>query len=85
MKPGDYCRSRRAPPRREKLNDKIEADYFSSMAYYKMSFVDKRVDQPHNRIVKDVPAFCDELGDIVLQWLKVCTCILAVYVNGEFP
>jgi len=36
--------------------------------YYKLSYVDRRVDGVEQRICEDVPKLCDELGELVREW-----------------
>ena len=38
--------------------------------YYKMSYVDRRVDNPEQRICEDIPKLCNGLGDLVGEWTK---------------
>ena len=43
------------------------------MAYYKMSFVDKRIEGPEQILSNDVPRLCDGLSDIMQDVLwAVC-------------
>ncbi|KAL3681209.1 hypothetical protein R1sor_024165 [Riccia sorocarpa] len=50
---------------RKVLTDKIHADYFQDMTYYKMNHVDRRITSPEQRIASDVPRFCAELSDLI--------------------
>ncbi|KAF9678865.1 hypothetical protein SADUNF_Sadunf07G0080700 [Salix dunnii] len=40
---------------------------FQNMAYYKISHVDGRITNPEQRIASDVPRFCSELSELVLD------------------
>ena len=44
--------------------------YFGVQTYYKMSYVDRRVDNPEQRICEDIPKLCNGLGDLVGEWTK---------------
>lgn len=37
--------------------------------YYKLSYVDRRVDNPEQRICEDIPKLCDGLGDLLRDWI----------------
>lgn len=37
------------------------------MVYYKISNVDDRINNPEQRIASDVPKFCSELSDLILD------------------
>ncbi|KAL2620730.1 hypothetical protein R1flu_000935 [Riccia fluitans] len=50
---------------RKILTDKIHADYFQDMIYYKLNHVDRRITSPEQRIASDVPRFCTELSDLI--------------------
>ncbi len=39
-----------------------------AQVYYKLSYVDRRVDGVEQRICEDVPKLCDELGELVREW-----------------
>lgn len=41
------------------------------MLYYKLSFVDKRIDTPEQIIARDIPKFCDLSSEIVFDLVKV--------------
>ena len=43
-------------------------DACATQVYYKLSYVDRRVDGVEQRICEDVPKLCDELGDLVREW-----------------
>jgi ABC-type uncharacterized transport system fused permease/ATPase subunit len=36
--------------------------------YYKLSYVDRRVDNPEQRICEDIPKLCDGMGDLLRDW-----------------
>ncbi|KAL9340425.1 hypothetical protein Peur_066644 [Populus x canadensis] len=52
---------------RKILTKLIHAHYFENMAYYKISHVDGRITNPEQRIASDVPRFCSELSELVLD------------------
>ncbi|KAL9377881.1 hypothetical protein Peur_029216 [Populus x canadensis] len=52
---------------RKILTKLIHAHYFENMAYYKISHVDVRITNPEQRIASDVPRFCSELSELVLD------------------
>ena len=41
-----------------------------AQTYYKLSYVDRRVDNPEQRICEDIPKLCNGLGDLVGEWTK---------------
>jgi hypothetical protein len=41
-----------------------------AQTYYKLSYVDRRVDNPEHRICEDIPALCDGLADLLGEWCK---------------
>ncbi|KAJ6737190.1 ABC TRANSPORTER D FAMILY MEMBER 1 [Salix viminalis] len=45
----------------------------NNMAYYKISHVDGRITNPEQRIASDVPRFCSELSELVLDDLTAVT------------
>lgn len=50
---------------RKILTRLIHGHYFENMAYYKISHVDGRINNPEQRIASDVPRFCSELSELV--------------------
>ncbi|XP_042458398.1 ABC transporter D family member 1 isoform X2 [Zingiber officinale] len=52
---------------RKILTELIHADYFENMVYYKISNVDDRINNPEQRIASDIPKFCSELSDLILD------------------
>lgn len=44
-----------------------------NMAYYKISHVDGRINNPEQRIASDVPRFCAELSELVQEDLTAVT------------
>lgn len=58
---------------REILTDLIHADYFENMVYYKISHVDDRITNPEQRIASDIPRFCSELSNLILDDLTAVT------------
>lgn len=49
---------------RDRLTDRLHRGYFDDMVYYRMSYVDKRVDNPEQRICEDIPKFASGLADL---------------------
>lgn len=47
--------------------------WFQNMAYYKISHVDGRINNPEQRIASDVPRFCAELSELVQEDLTAVT------------
>ena len=43
---------------------------WSMQTYYKLSYVDRRIDNPEQRICEDIPKLCDGLGDLLGEWCK---------------
>eukprot|EP00039_Didymoeca_costata_P001964 m.56591 g.56591 ORF g.56591 m.56591 type:complete len:1243 (+) comp11047_c0_seq2:42-3770(+) len=62
---------------RKNLYRRIEKGYFKQMSYYKLSFVDKTVDNPEEVIVNDVETCCTELSEIVMI-------LLGALIDGSF-
>ncbi|CAK7334627.1 unnamed protein product [Dovyalis caffra] len=58
---------------RKILTKLIHSHYFENMAYYKISHVDGRITNPEQRIASDVPRFCSELSELVLDDLTAVT------------
>ncbi|XP_041002944.1 ABC transporter D family member 1 isoform X2 [Juglans microcarpa x Juglans regia] len=58
---------------RKILTRLIHAHYFENMAYYKISHVDGRINNPEQRIASDVPRFCSELSELVQDDLTAVT------------
>ncbi|KAM0940004.1 putative ABC-type fatty-acyl-CoA transporter [Dioscorea sansibarensis] len=52
---------------RRLLTDLIHSSYFENMAYYKISHVDDRINNPEQRIASDIPRFCSELSELVQE------------------
>ena len=40
--------------------------------YYKLSYVDRRINGVEQRICEDIPKLCDELGELVREWCNWC-------------
>ena len=57
---------------RDKLTDTIHSKYFSDMTYYKMSYVDRRIEQADQRICEDVPMLTSGLAELVQELLTAC-------------
>ncbi|EIE25187.1 hypothetical protein COCSUDRAFT_65142 [Coccomyxa subellipsoidea C-169] len=55
---------------RSVLTSRVHKQYFDQMTYYKLSYVDRRVTNPEQRICEDIPKLCDGLGDLVGEWTK---------------
>ena len=45
--------------------------WLAAQTYYKLSYVDKRIDSPEQRICEDIPRLADGLGDLLREW---CNC-----------
>ncbi|XP_019415077.1 PREDICTED: ABC transporter D family member 1 [Lupinus angustifolius] len=58
---------------RKMLTKLIHSHYFENMVYYKIAHVDGRITNPEQRIASDVPKFCTELSEIVLDDLTAVT------------
>jgi ABC-type uncharacterized transport system fused permease/ATPase subunit len=52
---------------RKVLTDRVHADYFQNLTYYKMSHVDHRISNAEQRIASDIPRFCAELSDLIQE------------------
>jgi ABC-type uncharacterized transport system fused permease/ATPase subunit len=52
---------------RKILTDRVHADYFQNLTYYKMSHVDHRISNAEQRIASDIPRFCAELSDLIQE------------------
>lgn len=50
---------------RQRLYRELQRLYFHNMAYYKLSFVDKRIDSPEQILSTDVPKLCEGFGEIM--------------------
>eukprot|EP00041_Stephanoeca_diplocostata_P038068 m.1473233 g.1473233 ORF g.1473233 m.1473233 type:complete len:1281 (-) comp25152_c1_seq8:3346-7188(-) len=73
----DYHVSRISWTWRRLLNRKIEQDYFSDMTYYKVAFVDKRIQSPEQVIVNDTEVVTSELG-------MVCSKLIGAAIDGSY-
>lgn len=65
-----YLMTRLSHVWRTRLNRAIATNYFSHMAYYKLAFVDKRVENPEQVIVNDVQRLSEGLSEVALEVLK---------------
>ncbi len=43
---------------------------WAAQTYYKLSYVDRRIDNPEQRICEDIPKLADGLGDLLGEWCK---------------
>ena len=50
---------------RAALTGRLHELYFSGMTYYKLSYVDRTVAHPEQRLAEDVPKLCDGLGAVL--------------------
>ena len=50
---------------RAALTARLHARYFAGMTYYKLSYVDRSVAHPEQRLAEDVPKLCDGLGAVL--------------------
>ncbi|CAL8461843.1 g1374 [Coccomyxa elongata] len=55
---------------RSALTSRVHKQYFDQMTYYKLSYVDRRITNPEQRICEDIPKLCDGLGELVGEWTK---------------
>jgi hypothetical protein len=53
-----------------KLTDKIARSYFSSMTYYRLAFVDKRVPDPEQVFTNDLPHLVDAMSEVSQDIMK---------------
>ena len=49
--------------------------------YYKLSYVDRRIDNPEQRICEDIPKLVDGLGELVGEWCKYAP-FLTLHLQG---
>lgn len=73
----EYCKELLSINLREMLYESLHSDYFRSMAYYKMSFVDKRITSPEEVLSSDVQRFAATLSDIAVD-------VLSAIFNGAY-
>lgn len=57
---------------RKILTDRVHADYFQNMTFYKMSHVDMRISNPEQRIASDIPRFSSELSEVIQENMTAC-------------
>eukprot|EP00250_Pteridium_aquilinum_P015282 c22492_g1_i1 orf=410-4411(+) len=57
---------------RKILTDRVHADYFQNMTFYKMSHVDRRISNPEQRIASDIPRFSAELSEVIQENMTAC-------------
>ncbi|MCO5604122.1 hypothetical protein L7F22_058282 [Adiantum nelumboides] len=57
---------------RKILTDRVHADYFQNMTFYKMSHVDRRISNPEQRIASDIPRFSSELSEVIQENMTAC-------------
>ena len=53
-----------------RLTDKIARSYFSSLTYYRLAFVDKRISDPEQIFTNDIPALMEGFSDITADTLR---------------
>lgn len=56
---------------RQTLTERIQGDYFQNMTYYKMCHVHQVVTNPEQRIASDIPKFCTELSELLVECINV--------------
>lgn len=54
---------------RRLLTSRIHSKYFTDMTYYKLSYVDRRIDSPEQRVCEDVPKLAGGLADLTRECL----------------
>ncbi|GAB4822712.1 hypothetical protein N2152v2_009758 [Parachlorella kessleri] len=54
---------------RRLLTARMHKAYFTDMTYYKLSYVDRRIEQPEQRVCEDVPKLCTGLADLTRECL----------------
>ena len=54
------------------LTQRIHADYFENMMYYKMGYVDRRVEHAEHIICEDVPMLTSGLAELAQELLTAC-------------
>jgi len=52
---------------RHLLTSKLQKKYFSDMTYYQLSYVDRRVDVPEQRVCEDIPRLCGGLSELTRE------------------
>ncbi|KAH7446286.1 hypothetical protein KP509_01G050100 [Ceratopteris richardii] len=57
---------------RKILTDRVHADYFQNMTFYKISHVDRRISNPEQRIASDIPRFSSELSEVIQENMTAC-------------
>ncbi|KAK9820297.1 hypothetical protein WJX72_008694 [[Myrmecia] bisecta] len=55
---------------RQKLTGRIHKPYFDNMTYYKLSYVDRRISNPEQRVCEDIPKFCEGLSSLTREWIN---------------
>jgi len=58
---------------REQLTRSIHKGYFSNMAYYRLSHVDRRIGNPEQIVCEDVPKFVNQLADLAGEYVTGLT------------
>jgi ABC-type uncharacterized transport system fused permease/ATPase subunit len=48
----------------------LSDEHVHAQTYYKLSYVDRRIDNPEQRICEDIPKLCDGLGELIGEWTK---------------
>lgn len=66
-----YFRGRLQLAWRQTLTERIAGDYFQNMTYYRMSHVHQVVTNPEQRFASDIPKFCTELSDLLVECINV--------------
>lgn len=52
---------------RRLLTNQLQSRYFGDMTYYQLSFVDRRVDVPEQRLCEDIPKLCGGLSELTQE------------------
>ena len=69
---------------RKALTDRLQARYFQGMTYYKLSYVDRSVSHPEQRLAEDIPKLCDGLGAVLHDAINaaVDACVYSVVLRS---
>ncbi len=57
---------------RNELTRKLHDTYFKDMMYYKMGYVDRRIEQAEHRICEDIPMLTSGMSELLQELLTAC-------------
>lgn len=57
---------------RNELTGKVHEKYFNDMMYYKMGYVDRRIDHAEHIICEDIPLLTSGMADLLQEILSAC-------------